>query len=465
MKAIRRCRTAVVLLALFAAPVAAQDFPSDSSVLAMLQARVDAGGAVGIAVGILESDGSVRTLNAGSAGMGKGAVDAGTVFEIGSISKVFTGILLADMARRGEVSLDDPVEMYLPEGVTVPTRNGAQITLLHLATHRSGLPRMPSNFAPVDPANPYADYTPGQLYEFLSSYELPRDIGAESEYSNLAVGLLGHALSRRLGMSYEEAIRERILSPLGMETTGIGLTPAMQEAMADGHDPGGDAVALWDIQTLEGAGGIRSNVDDMVRFVAANVGEPTTDLERAMRDAHSVREPMGGMEIGLNWITRTTEGQRTVWHNGGTGGFRTFVGFDPDQGTAVVVLTNSSIGADDIGFHLLNSSIPLSPPSLPEFALREAVHVAPQVLERYVGRYQLNPRVVASFELVDGRLRTSLTGQPKLFAYPASETVFFLRAVAAEIEFEVDETGAVTAMTLRQGGQTIRAPRIGGDPR
>jgi hypothetical protein len=201
----------------------------------------------------------------------------------------------------------------------------------------------------------------------------------------------------------------------------------------------------------------------MLRFLAANMGEPSTRLERAMREAQAVRRPMGqNMEIGLDWITRTDDGRRIVWHNGGTAGFRTFAGFDPDAEAAVVVLTNSGIGADDIGFHLLNPEIPLSPPPVPGFRRREAVEVDPSILERYVGEYEISPELTATFELVDGRLRTQLTGQPPFFMYAASETVFFLRAVEAGIEFEVDESGEVTGMILRQSGRTIRAPRISG---
>lgn len=443
------------------APASAQHFPSDEVVQSILEDRVAAGGAVGIAVGLLEPDGTTRVVTAGSTGAGGPALDSSTLFEIGSITKVFTGILLADMARRGEVSLDDPVEMYLPDGVTVPSRNGAQITLEDLATHRSGLPRLPTNMSPADPSNPYVDYTPELLYTFLSSYGLPRDIGAEVEYSNLGVGLLGFVLSRHLGMSYEEAVRDRILEPLGMETTGIELRGPMASLMAKGHDPGGTVVPLWDVTTLAGAGGIRSNIDDMLRFMEANVGPAKTDLERAMRDAHTPRESMGGPnEVGLNWITRTGDASRVVWHNGGTAGFRTFAGFEPDAAAAVVVLTNSGIGADDIGLHLLDRSVPLSPPALPEFAQRESVEVAPAVLERYVGVYQLAPGMEARVERRDGGLRTQLTGQPWVDLFAASETLFFIRVVAAELDFQIDDGGTVTSFILRQNGQTIPARKI-----
>ena len=452
---------AVALMVSAPAPAAAQHFPADAEIQALLDARVASGGAVGIALGLLEADGSRRTIVAGSAGAERPPLGPNTLFEIGSITKVFTGTLLADMARRGEVSLDDPVQKYLPTGVTMPTRGGAEITLEHLATHHSGLPRLPGNMAPADMSDPYADYTAEMLYSFLSTYELPRDIGAEAEYSNLAVGLLGHVLSQHLGTSYEGAVRDRILAPLGMDGTGIELTPDMQEVTAEGHDGGGDPVPLWDVGTLAGAGGLRSNLEDMLRFLAANVGEPSTELERSMREAHTVRESMAeSMHVGLNWITRTTGEQRIVWHNGGTAGFRTFIGFDPDAEVGVVLLTNSGIGADDIGFNLLNPEIPLAPPPVPPFWNREAVDVAESTLERYVGRYRLTPQLVATFEFVGGRLQTQLTGQPSFFAYPASETRFFLRAVEAEIEFQVDESGNVTGLVLHQGGREMPADKI-----
>jgi CubicO group peptidase (beta-lactamase class C family) len=354
---------AVLAASLPAAPLAAQHFPTDAEIQTLLDARVEAGGAVGVAVGLIEADGTVRTFHAGSAGEGTRPLDSSTVFEIGSISKVFTGTLLADMARRGEVALDDPVQDYLPDGVTIPSRGGVQITLQDLSTHRSGLPRLPLNLRPADLSNPYADYTPKMMYDFLSGYELRRDVDAQFEYSNLGTGLLGFVLARHLGMDYETLLRSRILGPLGMDASGIALTPGMEAAMARGHNPAGAIVPLWDLPTLAGAGAIRSTIDDMVRFLDANLGEPTTELERAMRAAHEPRaDATGGQRIGLNWLTRTDGQSRVVWHNGGTAGFRTFAGFDPDAGVGAVVLTNSGIGADDIGFHLLNPAIPLAQP-------------------------------------------------------------------------------------------------------
>ncbi len=149
------------------------------------------------------------------------------MFEIGSITKVFTASVLASMVARGEVRLDDPVARYLPPSVKAPTRGGKEITLAHLATHTSGLPRLPPDLQPSDPANPYADCTVDQMYQFLSAYALPRDIGAQYEYSNLGMGLLGPALARRAGKSYEELVIERVLAPLAMSDTRITPTPGM----------------------------------------------------------------------------------------------------------------------------------------------------------------------------------------------------------------------------------------------
>ena len=196
-----------------------QHFPSDAAIQALIQSRVDENRAVGIVVGVMEPDGSTRIFAAGEAGPDAQPLGERSVFEIGSTTKVFTAILLADMVAKGEVAFDDPVAKFLPEGeVTMPTRGGKEITLLDLSTHRSALPRMPDNFTPADETNPYVDYTVKQMYEFLSTHELRRDIGAEAEYSNLGVGLLGHVLARVNGSSYEELVRERILDPLGMSS-------------------------------------------------------------------------------------------------------------------------------------------------------------------------------------------------------------------------------------------------------
>jgi len=342
---------------------AAGAFPSDPAVLEMITERVQDKRSAGIVVGLVEADGRVRVVAFGDPGPGQPPLDGDSVFEIGSISKVFTSTVLAQMVLARTVALDDPVQKFLPASVRVPARNGKQITLGNLSTQNSGLPRMPSNFHPANPANPYADYTVQQMYDFLSACELTRDPGERFEYSNLGVGLLGHALSLSAGKSYEQLERERVWEPLGMAHTAITLTPWMKQHLALGHDPRGTVVPNWDLPTLAGAGAIRSTAADMLTFLDANLHPERGDIGKALAFAHQERAPAGpNVGIGLNWIIRHTGARTVVWHNGGTGGYRTFVGFEPSRRIGVVVLTNSGgAGADDLGFHLLDPALPLSP--------------------------------------------------------------------------------------------------------
>ncbi len=451
---------AVAFSTLGAEPLVAQHFPADSEIEAILEERVSEGRAVGIVVGVMEADGSTRIVWAGEAGPGARPLGPQSVFEIGSITKAFTGVLLAEMAQRGEVRIDDRVAEHLPTSVRMPSRAGREVTLLDLTTHRSGLPRLPGNMAPQDLTNPYADYTVDMMYDFLGSHELRRDIGVEAEYSNLGVGLLGHALARAAGTDYETLVRERIFEPLGMDHSTITLSGVTEENMVVGHDQQSNPTSLWDVPTLAGAGAIRSSTEDMLKFLAANVGAPTSDLERAMRDSHARRNELSpGMGIGFNWVRREAEADTIVWHNGGTGGFRTFIGFDPGREVGVVVLTNSGHGADDIGFHLLDSSFPLAAPPEPT-PEREVVAVAESILQSYVGEYELAPNFTIVVTHEDEALFVQATGQPRFPVFAASEDTFFLRVVEAEITFTKGEDGAVDGLVLEQGGARQPARKI-----
>lgn len=438
-------------------PVSLQHFPPDEDIQAIIQSRVDENRAVGIVVGVMEADGSTRVFVAGEAGPGAQPLGERSVFEIGSISKVFTAIVLADMVAKGEVAYNDPVAKFLPDGeVSMPVRDDKEITLLDLSTHRSSLPRLPDNLEPADSSNPYADYTVQQMYEFLSSHELRRDIGAEAEYSNLGVGLLGHVLALAADSTYEELVRERITSQLGMENTAITLSDEMRYWLATGHDQTGSVVSGWDIPTLAGAGALRSDVIDMLKFIAANSGPAGSPLEEAMRDSHASRGNFdANVDIGLNWIIQPADGGNVIWHNGGTGGYRTFAGFDPDTGVGAIVLTNSSHGSDDIGLHLINSSLPLQEPP----AERTEIEVPVEVLESYVGDYQLAPDFVVSITVQDGVIWSQATGQENFQVFPESETEFFYKVVDAQITFEIDTAGNVTGLVLHQGGADMPAPK------
>jgi D-alanyl-D-alanine-carboxypeptidase/D-alanyl-D-alanine-endopeptidase len=446
---------AALSTALPALPAAAQHFPSNDSLTALIRSRVEKGG-VGMVLGVLEADGTTRIVSYGSAGLDAKPLGSKSVFEIGSITKVFTGILLADAVDRGLVSLNDPVAKHLPPGTKVPSRNGREITLLDLATHRSSLTRMPTNMV-QDLANPYPKYTIPQLYAFLGEHQLRRDIGSEYEYSNIAVALLGHVLERVTGKSYEELVQERILRPLGMTTTSTKVEGSIREWMTVGHDERSFPAAYRGWHELPAMGALRSNAEDLLRFLAANVGPPDTPLERVMRIAHEPRNAVNAnADIGLNWQIMKFGSKKIIGHGGATQGFRAFVGFDPDARVGAVVLANYPAPTADFVLHLINPSIPLSGAPVAE---RIEVEVPESVLRRYVGEYELRPAFTINVTLENGRLVAQSTGQQKAAIFPESETKFFSRSANVQLTFTRDTSGAVTGLVLHQGGRDQPARR------
>lgn len=280
------------------------------------------------------------------AAFGKVDQSAGkALYEIGSITKGLTGIVLADMVNAGEVSLDDRLEALLPDGAGYPEAVRG-VTLGQLATHASGLPRLPGNlmFGMKDPANPYAHYGAKELQAFLYGYVAPPGrTTIVAEYSNLGFGLLGYVLALKAGMPYEALLKARVLEPLGMHDSTITLSADQQARMVSGHAKG-VPVSNWDLDALAGAGAVRSSADDMSKLLAALMRPPDSRVGRAIAMATEPRSAMGAAKIGFGWITSAPpNGRAFTWHNGGTGGFRSFIGFTADRKAGIVVLTN---GAD-----------------------------------------------------------------------------------------------------------------------
>ena len=435
----------------------ARRFPPDSAIQAILNEQVTAKKTAGIVIGLLDADGSRRILSAGKSGNPGVMLDGNTVFEIGSITKTFTTSLLAEMVARGDANLGDRVQGFLPPSVKIPSRNGREITLLDLASVSSGLPGMPNNIKPADPRNPYADYTVQQMYDFLSGHALTRDIGSQYEYSNLGMGLLGHVLALRAGKSYFDLLRERILEPLGMGDTEIVLTPRLRARLALGHNPAGTVVPNWDIPTLAGAGALRSTVNDMFKYLAANLDSTSRPLGAVFATTHRPRTntPSPAMRVGMGWHIVATPGSSITWHNGGTGGYRTFMGFDQAKRVGVIVLTNSSVSADDIGLHLIDPAVPLSKPPAPKVAKA----IDPALLPPYVGTYQFSPDISIAVTLENGALWIQATGQSKVKLIAESERDFFIVEDDIGVTF-VTEAGAVTQLLVRQGGGSTPAKRV-----
>jgi len=447
--------SAIVMISLAGSAMAqTRVLPDDAKLLELIKSRVDDGRATGLVLGVMDADGSTRIVSYGDRGADAQPLGPETVFEIGSVTKVFTTTLLADMVQRGEVSLDAPAQQYAPRGMTLPTLNGKAITLAHLAEQNSGLPRLPSNMSFADMSNPYADYTAENLNTFLASHTLRRDPGTEFEYSNLGMGLLGLLLAHRSGQTYEQLVKTRILDPLGMASTGIALTPPMQTRLAQGHTAEGAPTANWDLPALAGAGALRSTMNDMMRFLDANLGEPASDLERAMRFTQTPRFTMSpNTRIGLGWITVTQGDGGFIYHDGGTGGYGAIVILDRKRNVGVVLLANRTGVPDDIAMHVLDPSIPLTPKPGPA-SERAEIYVPPETLAAYAGIYTLDsaPDFKLTVTLGSGQLQVQATGQQKFPVFAESATKFFYKIVDAQLTFVSAADSKPAHLILHQGG-------------
>ncbi|WP_317812774.1 serine hydrolase domain-containing protein [Rhodococcus sp. IEGM 1408] len=302
--------------------------------------------------------GGVHVTARGDTGRGA-APDARTLFEIGSVTKTFTALLLADGVLRGQWALDTPVRDLLPAGVGVPSRDGVQITLQHLATHTSGLPRTPGRLGIRENvaylrtgADPYAGLSQDDVLRALPGAKLSRVPGSgKPKYSNLGFGLLGTALTTATGLDYGSLVRDRICVPLGMTDTVVDdqMTTDQRQRMAVGHRRRRRTAEPWPLPGIPGAGALRSTATDMLRFLAAQVDPPDTGLGEAVRLTHAT-PPGGPGEMGLGWHRA---GPRTLWHNGGTGGFRSIAIVTPDSRVVTLALVNQTRGADLTAFRLM----------------------------------------------------------------------------------------------------------------
>lgn len=424
----------------------------DPTLKSKIEDRIAKGIHQSLAIALIDKDG-VSYYNFGATKAGGANVDEQTIYEIGSVTKVFTGILLAKQSLDGDLSLDDNINDYLPDEGQVVSYNNVPITFGHLSDHTSGIPRLPGNMAPKDPANPYADYTVEMMYEFISSYSPARAVGSQYEYSNLAQGLLGHILTLNKSTTYEELVVSEITSQLKMNDTRITFNDNMLQRLASPHSEGVE-VKNWDIPTLAGAGAIRSSAYDMAKFVSANLGFQESPLKPAMELSHTERHDKAGMGVGLGWHIQKN-GSAVHWHNGGTGGYRSFIGFDKEKGLGVVVLSNSTKSVDDIGFGIFNPDQALTTYKTKD----NAVDVADDILESYVGVYQLTPVFSITITKEDAQLYGQATGQSRFELYAENDTDFFLTVVEAKITFQLEDE-KVKSLTLYQNGQVIPGKKV-----
>jgi D-alanyl-D-alanine-carboxypeptidase/D-alanyl-D-alanine-endopeptidase len=312
-----------------------------------------------------------------------------SLYEIGSITKVFTAILLACLVEEGRVNLDDAVKQYLPDLPNFPV----EVTLRSLATHTSGLPRLPRNMwwsMLKNKMNPYVNYRTQDLYAFLKRYRDTKRLG-RFEYSNLGVGLLGHVLETVTQTPYERLIGQYITEPLNLTDTTIRINADRQQRLIPGYlsSRKPQIATNWDLPTLAGAGALRSTTSDLLSFAAANLNAWNSNtakdsLAAAMNHCHHPQQTIQlgrkvdadrdrDMSIGLGWLidpieesdrdrnSPSQEPSKIIhWHNGGTGGYQSYLALHQSRSIAIVVLANTSptgknFSADKIGNLILKS--------------------------------------------------------------------------------------------------------------
>ena len=425
----------------------------------LIRPVIEAGLVPGAVVGIYER-GQTRVMSFGRVKPGEPAApDGRTIYEMGSITKVFTGILLADAVQRGQFNLDDPLSKHLPKGVRPPKRDGKEILVWHLATHTSGLPRLPTNME-AKGDNPYHGYGKSELWEYISGCRPATAPGSTHAYSNLGMGLLGTLLAETADTSYENLIEERIAKPLGMSDTTVSLSRAQGRRLAPAHDAGGRQVSNWKFGTLVGCGGLRTTVDDMLKLIGAMLSDGNDGihgvLKLSMQRRFTIPDVPGQAGFGLGW--QIAQDGLTLWHGGQTGGYHCSVFVIPFRKSGVVVLSNGADPAISVVAERIIQTIfgmAVEPPEI-----RRSISVTAEQLDRLVGVYPSTAGFVITVTREGEALFARLTNQQALRVYPESPTLFFYREVEAELGFEIDQsTGKAKAVTLFQHGMEFHCPR------
>ena len=436
--------------------------PSNDDIRALLAKRMEHNG-VGVVVGVLEPSGR-RVVAYGKSGLPDGRpLDGDSLFQIGSVSKTFVGLVLADMVLKGEVKLDDPAAKYLPAGVKMP-QSGRPITLVDLQLNISGLPRMPNNFDIRGAPNPMEAYTVPELYQFLSTYTPTRAPGVSFEYSNLGVSVLGRLLGLRAGKEYEDLLKERVLMPLGMTSTAVHLSPEQLERVVPGHAKDLLPVHSPEMKTLYPSGSLRSSANDLLNFLEANLGYRETSLKSAM--LFQLRVPTfpattgpqvpGAPQEGLGWRFRETMGRTVTYHDGDKDGYRAVMAFDRERRIGVVVLTNAY--TDDppqpLARHLLTGEPMTAPP--PSVVPGKFVQIDGAILATYEGEYRFEDsnvfRVARSGDhlYIDNVAR----GSPEPY-FAQGPRDFRIRAEKPEVSFRTDAAGKVIGLTYYPRGREV----------
>lgn len=424
------------------------DGPNRARVAAHIQPLIDAELATAVVVGIL--DGGKREIYGFGKGPGGKAPDGKTLFELGSVTKIYTGLLLADAVQRREVDLDMPVGELLPPGVTVPTRERRVITLRHLALHSSGLPPLPPSLR-VDTPTPFAQYGENQLYADLVRTQLVTTPGERILYSEYASGLLAHALGRKIGGGYPSAVQARILQPLQLRDTFLAVPEEAQARLQPGTDEDLRPAPAWTYDALVGAGGLVSSMRDQLALLEAELDAEAGGkgpLRAAMRLTQEAQLEGAGDNEGLGW---QIDSAGRYWHNGTTGGYHAFVGFDPKTRRAIAILAatkTSLVDSTAAALYRVLAGEDVRPPRFPDGAQ----------LRPFAGNYDFQGMKLA-ITVAGKRLYVEGPGEPKIRMVPISDHEFWIERLQSIVVFEREGDNVKRAIFV-VGDKQMSAPRI-----
>ncbi|MFT3807550.1 serine hydrolase domain-containing protein [Arenimonas sp.] len=382
------------------------------------------------------------------------AYDGRTAFEIGSVSKTMTAALLAQQIDAGKMSLDDPLSKYLPAGTKLPEFEGKPILLRHIVTHTSGLPALPAKFRPANPADPYANVTRQDLLDSLADVKLAQAPGERWAYSNYAMMLMTMVLAERSGTDFETLLQRELFAPLGMRDSFIAKSPQGTRT-AEGHLPNGKVTSQWNIPVdFAGVGGVRASLDDMVLYLQAEMGERASPLPLAKTQQQILQ--LGSRRMGMNWMIAPLNGADTIAHEGGTGGFSSFVAFDPAKKRGVVILSDTAMtsvgGLGSLGLHLLDDKVPLGTP-------RTVVAAPKELLDGLAGDYQLENGMRMQLKGGSGLLLVDVKGQGEIEMRQDSAGDFFPANFDAILRPQKQADGRYGFLWL-QGGGAMPAKRV-----
>jgi len=310
----------------------------------------------GISIGVISGDSTSIFFYGSENKMTEQLPDLETIYEIGSITKTFTGILLAHAINDGKIKAEDDIRKYLPGAYPNLQFEGMPIKVIDLSNHTSGLPRVPEDLEKqprFNAGNPYKNYNKEMLYRYLRGLTLSKKPGTSMEYSNLGVSILGLIIETVYKESLDNLYSRFITNAAQMSHTKCVLAPNEQAKMATGYDDDGKEAGYWDLEAFNACGGLKSNMADMLKYLQVNMQETTSDIRLSHVQTYGDHVPA----VGLNWMLSSIDGKNLTWHNGGTAGFRSFCGFVRETNTGVVILSNAALDPDYIALAILRKAL------------------------------------------------------------------------------------------------------------